>query len=613
MTIRLLLIATLGFSLGACDLIDIPGNGGQFDPADQCGGLAMPISRIQGYSHSSPLLGRDVVIDAVVIGNFAENLGGIFVQDQQQDRDGDLSTSEGMFVALDRAPPQLAVGDVIRAAGLVAEIGQQGETLTSLTALTSFRVCGAAEELPLPAIVEQALLGDESWERYEGMRVSIETPLTVIDQGNLYRRGQLTASLSGRQFSPTEVVLPGEQARLHQAVNTAARIVIDDANLAERPEQLPYLKRWPRVERPLRIGSRISSATGVLDHRQGEYRLYPEAELSIEQAPRTTRPPDVDGDLRVAAFNVLNYFNGDGQGGGFPTDRGAVDSAALKRQQDKLLASLVALNADLYALMELENDGYGETSAIVQLAAALDRKSSRRRDYVALTLESERLGGDDITVGMLYDRKRLSPEGAAAVLDSGAFTIGRPVLLQAFRQLSNDAVFNAGVMHFKSKGGCKDADTLNRDQNDGQGCHNATRVKLAKQLADWLENDLELADPDVLLLGDFNAHALEDPIRLLAQRGFVRIADDDDPSDYTYNYRGQSGSLDHALANQSLREQIEGSAPWHINADELVEADYRLDGRSREARRMYRADPYRSSDHDPLIIGLDLRAEESPE
>ena len=613
MNIRSLLLVPLGLTLGACDLIDIPGNGEDFDPADQCGGRAMPISRIQGYANGSPLLGRNVVIDAVVIGDYSQTLGGIFVQDQQQDRDGDLSTSEGMFVALDGPPPKLELGDVIRAAGLVTEVGPRGRTMTSLTALNSFRVCGAAEELPLPAIVEQALLGDESWERYEGMRVSIQTRLTVTDQSELYRRGQLTVSLSGRQFSPTEVVLPGEPARLHEAVNAAARIVIDDADLSERPEQLDYLGRWPRPERPLRIGSQISSATGVLDHREGQYRLYPEAELSIEQAPRTTRPPDVDGELRVAVFNVLNYFNGDGAGGGFPTDRGAEDAQSLKRQSDKLLATLVALDADLYALVELENDGYGDKAAIMQLAKALDRKSSRRRDYVALTLESDRLGNDDITVGMIYDRKRLAAEGAAAVLDQGVYAVGRPVLLQAFRQLANDAVFNAAVMHFKSKGGCKEADNLNQNQNDGQGCHNATRVKLAQRLADWLEQDLQLADPDILLLGDFNAHAKEDPIRLLGQRGYARIADDQDPSDYTYNYRGQSGSLDHALANRSLRRQIEGAAPWHINADELIEADYRSNGRSREAKRMYRADPYRSSDHDPLIVGLDLTPEPTAE
>ncbi len=613
MTFRTLLWAATGLALGACDSIDLPGNGNDFDPADQCGGRAMPISRIQGYYPTSPLLGRSVVVDAVVIGDYSKTLGGIFIQDQQADRDGDLSTSEGLFVAVDGPQPRLAVGDVIRAEGLVAELGPQGNTVTALTALTSFRVCGQAEALPLPAIVEQALLGDESWERYEGMRVSIETPLTVVDQSELYRQGLLTASLSGRQFTPTEVVLPGEAARLHQAVNDAARIVIDDGDLAERPESLNYMKRWPRPERPLRIGSRIASVLGVLDQRQGEYRLYPEDELNIEQAPRTTRPPDVDGELRVVAFNVLNYFNGDGQGAGFPTPRGAADGAALKRQQDKLIAAMRALDAELYALVELENDGYGEDSAIVQLAAALDRASPRKRDYVALTLDAERLGVDDITVGMIYDRKRLQPEGEAAVLDSEALRNSRPVLAQRFVEARNGGAFHAAVLHFKSKGGCQEANQLNRDQNDGQGCHNATRVKAAAALADWLQNDLQIGDQAVLLLGDFNAYAKEDPIRLLAERGYRRMAEDEDPSDYSFNWRGQSGSLDHALASAAMQEQVAGSAAWHINADELIEADYRSDGRSRDARRMYKADPYRSSDHDPLIIGLDLQAEADTE
>lgn len=85
--------------------------------------------------------------------------------------------------------------------------------------------------------------------------------------------------------------------------------------------------------------------------------------------PRNPSPELEDsGNLIVASFNVLNYFNGDGMGGGFPTARGADDAEELSRQTAKLVSAITALNADIVGVMEIENDGYGDSSAIAQLA-----------------------------------------------------------------------------------------------------------------------------------------------------------------------------------------------------------------------------------------------------
>src|SRR3546814_8584113 len=87
---------------------------------------------------------------------------------------------------------------------------------------------------------------------------------------------------------------------------------------------------------------------------------------TIARAERPA-PPQVAGNVRIAGLNLLNLFNGDGNGGGFPTARGARDVAGYQMQQAKLVAVIQALQPDVAALMEVENDGFGADSALAQL------------------------------------------------------------------------------------------------------------------------------------------------------------------------------------------------------------------------------------------------------
>jgi predicted extracellular nuclease len=136
-------------------------------------------------------------------------------------------------------------------------------------------------------------------------------------------------------------------------------------------------------ETPYRVDSQVGGIDGVLEQRDGEYRVQLVAPIgSVVQAPRPTQIPTVDGDLRVASFNVLNFFNGDGQGGGFPTERGAQNIDAFNRQSAKIVAALDALDADIVALMEVENDGYSDQSAVAELVRKLNKaRGPDRGDY----------------------------------------------------------------------------------------------------------------------------------------------------------------------------------------------------------------------------------------
>jgi len=81
-------------------------------------------------------------------------------------------------------------------------------------------------------------------------------------------------------------------------------------------------------------------------------------------------------------------------------------------------------------------------------------------------------------------------------------------------------------------------------------------------------------------------------------------------ADYSYVFDGESGYLDHALASSTLLGQTVGAMHWHINADEPSIIDYNLEFKQPACATCgpdyYTQTPYRSSDHDPVIVGLSL-------
>ncbi len=575
-----------------------------------CDSPADLISSIQGAGLSSPRLGQMVTVEAVVVADAVDGLGGVFLQEQQPDRDGDPMTSEGLFVQIDGARPKVERGDLVRVQGRVAELGEGSATLTALVDLNAFQFCGKVDELPQASLIEEPPLVAEDWEIHEGMRLAIEPAATVLANYALLSRGELLIGLQGRQWIPTERHAPGPEAQALAEDNTRAQLLLDDGSIAAKPpERVHYLPSVPSIDAAYRVGTQLRNISGVLDQRGGAYRLHPSERVEVVQAPRPESVPEVAGEIRVASMNVLNFFNGDGKGGGFPTERGASDGEELTRQRAKILSALKAMDADLYALVEIENDGYDKFSAIAELTARLNQSRGRPREYDYVRAPEERLGGDSISVGMIYRTRKLKPIGAAATLTAAPFdALHRAPLAQTFDVVKTAGRFTVVVNHWKSKGGCRDADAANQDRGDGQGCWNAARVDAARNLLDWLATDpTASADPDLLIIGDLNAYSFEDPLRLLREAGFAGIAHLDPLQHYSFVYDGLSGSLDHALASHSLAMQLGGAAIWHINADEMPDFDYNREGRARALdARMFRSDPFRSSDHDPLILSLNL-------
>ena len=207
------------------------------------------------------------------------------------------------------------------------------------------------------------------------------------------------------------------------------------------------------------------------------------------------------------------------------------------------------------------------------------------------------------------------PVGPFAILTSAVDprfidTLNRPALAQTFGGVADGALFTVVVNHLKSKG--SDCNAVgDPDTGDGSGNCNITRTRAAEALVDWLATDpTGSGDPDVLVIGDLNAYAKEDPVDRFVGAGYTDlIAAELGDEGYSFVFQGQSGYLDHALASPWLTEQVTGAAEWHVNADEPISLDYNTNFKSAgQIASLYAPDQFRASDHDPLIVGLDVGA-----
>ena len=181
---------------------------------------------------------------------------------------------------------------------------------------------------------------------------------------------------------------------------------------------------------------------------------------------------------------------------------------------------------------------------------------------------------------------------------TGGTAFNRPALAQTFTETASGESFTAVVNHLKSKGSGTGA-AADNDQGDGQGLSNATRTAAAAELAEWLATDPTGAgDPDLLLLGDYNAHAREDPVTTLEGAGYTDLARQFGGSDvYSFVFDGLTGTLDYAFANEPLLAQVTGASEWHVNSDEADALDYNLDFDRDPA--IFDGDvPLRAADHD---------------
>ncbi|KPZ65291.1 Xanthomonalisin precursor [Pseudoalteromonas sp. P1-16-1b] len=569
-----------------------------------CGADKTLISSIQGEGASSPLVNTAVEFEGVVTADFQadDQLKGFFVNSLSYDEDTNPLTSEGVFVYFTNT--DVNVGDHVRVRGTVEEyfdatqIGNVSQVAICDTGLSAYPI-----KITLP-VTDQSEL-----EAFEGMLVTLEQPLIVTNNYGLGRYGELELATE-RLYQGTQVALPGAAANAVEAQNLNKKILLDDGSTRQNRDPIAYPVPGLSAENTLRTGDTVNSVTGALAYSFSAYRIHPTTTPQfIATNPRTDAPElNPDADLRVASFNVLNYFNGDGQGGGFPTSRGADSEAELIRQQAKLVSAISALQADVIGLMEIENDGFGEFSAVASLVNALNDADSQNQ-YAFVDFGVDKIGTDAITTALIYRADKVQQVGTAAITTDAPFDYSnRAPIAQSFKSLDTEEVFTVAVAHLKSKGGCRSATGGNADQGDGQACWNEIRTAGANAFADWLNSKpTGVDDEDIILVGDMNAYAMEDPIRAFADKGLKNVVAELDGNTlgYSYSFSGRAGSLDHALASPSLLSKVVSASDWHINADEPISLDYNVEFKSdAQQSSLYAQGPYRASDHDPVIVDI---------
>ncbi|MBT1065519.1 ExeM/NucH family extracellular endonuclease [Bowmanella sp. Y26] len=560
-----------------------------------CGEDATLISAIQGSGAASPMVDQNKVIEGVVT-NTVPNLRGYFVQEESSQWDNDNTTSEGIFVYQGTENNLPAVGSLVRVKGNVTEF----YTRTQLAADVAPLDCGTATVEPLT--ISLPFASAEQPESFEGMLVNFSHVLTVNDNFNLGRYGDVGLG-NGRNYIPTNLHAPGTPEAIALAdQNKRNRIILDDTISAQNPNPVVYPTGGLSAQNTLRTGDTVTALLGNLDYSFNAYRVVPAQEPTfVHSNARTASPELTRGNVTVASLNVLNFFNGDGQGNGFPAVRGADDLNEYQRQLDKLVQALAAMDADVIGLMEIENDGYGELSAIAQLTEALNQHLGEER-YAYVNPGVSKIGTDEIAVGLIYKPVAVDLVGPPLINNNSVFS--RPPLAQRFAATDNGAELTVVVNHFKSKG-CGGASGADADQGDGQSCYNTTRVAQAQALINWMGSDPTFtSNANHLVIGDLNAYAKEDPIRTFTGNGFTNLVETHVGAEaYSYAFGGEMGYLDHAIGSEALAEQVVDVVEWHINADEPRALDYDT---QYNHPQFYAANPYRVSDHDPVLVSLNL-------
>ncbi|MBO1900564.1 ExeM/NucH family extracellular endonuclease [Leucobacter weissii] len=637
------------------------------DPTDPEPGAEKTIAEIQGTGATSPEVGNTVTTRGVVTASYATGgFNGFYIQTPGTGGDIDLAAhtaSDGIFAYGGNAAGTVAVGDYVKVTGVIAEYRASSATtpgtLTQILPANAAAVEKLTESVTPPQPAKVAFPRNEAQrESLEGMLIEPQGDYTVSNTYSTNAYGTVgLATGTSPLITPTEAAKPGTQAYQDVVADNAARgVVLDDgastnygpsASAANKAIPLPYLSKT----KPVRVGAKVAFTRPViLDYRFDVWGFQPtqhitgqtpEAQLPVSfENTRTPKPEEVGGDLKLATFNVLNYFTTTGDqvsGCSFYNDRdgnpiavntncdarGAANAVNLKRQEDKIVAAINGLGADVVSLEEIENSvkfGKDRDDALSKLVAALNAKagpgtwsfvpSPAAADLPAPSAE------DVIRNAYIYRSATAETVGGSVVLTgNAAFSNAREPLAQAFKAKGAPDAAKILVItnHFKSKSGPRSGSPApspeNQDTGDGQGYWNGDRKAQATALVAFADAQKQAHGTErVFLVGDFNAYAKEDPIGILEAAGYVNQGAK--TGKYSYSFSGQSGSLDVIFASEQADEAVTGADIWNINAPEAIALEYSR--YNYNVTDFYDDSAYRSSDHDPVLVGVSNGEGEGP-
>lgn len=638
------------------------------------------IMTIQGNGAHSPMVDvqqkkyqstKSYQVDGVITAIQSKKLGrdipaGFYMQDAQGDNN--QSTSDGIFVALSSVQLKafkLQSGDLVTVTGKIKEAYGWTQIAASDVNFQSHHHVITPSKL-IPLATDKSL--KETLERYEGMRVTLDksTPLVISRNfgfDHRVKRNNLALSVAKVNDQPNQHFSPGSEQSLDQAKKIANNeLIIESFNRAPAGT-IPWYPSFAKVKNNneydyIRLGDGVSKLNGVIGFSHDSYRLFVESTATnvnfIHNNPRTTSPHIKHGDVKVATFNVLNYFNSPFGGAKNPLgqNRGAKSEAEFVMQRNKIVKAIIALDADIIGLMEIENNGAGKKSALFNLVTHVNKHLPNNKKYSFTAYEdSPFIGTGAITSQIIYREHKMSvtaftiidmpQQDAPAVGKENGRNFMRNAVTPTFTLKDNGQKLTVSVNHFKSKGSTcwEDVALQNKKNLDNQGSCEQFRVSGAFHLA----QELAKIDGHKLIIGDLNSYALEDPISVLTNRkhldksykitaardtfigqdkqnrhalhgekgavisksfGYLNTVRNNNPNAFGYSFSNVVGTLDYILASPSLESHIVDAVEWNINSPESTLFEY---GTKYTGSLKKFNDVYRSSDHDPVIISLSFK------
>jgi hypothetical protein len=546
-----------------------------------------PIARIQGAAHRSPLVGRKLETRGVVT---AVSSNGFYLQSLEPDENE--ATAEGLFVASSRAAA-IKVGDRVSVVGSVQERAAPGGLSVTRLESPSVKVLGVAplprpvrlgrggRALPAGIIDDDQLAtfqpgtdGIDFFESLEGMLVEVVDPVAV---GATNRFGEMAVVVNGGMDAGPRTSRGGVRVTANDF--NPERVIVDDV-LTPQP---------PAVD----VGDELATFTGVIDYAFGNYRVLNLNRLELIKRASVTdvtavppalppptepiaKPGSASGRLRIATFNVENL---------------AATSTAAKMDA---VAQVVAVGLgapDIVALQEIQDDNGDNNDGVVsaretgrRLIAAIARIGGPVYEFTDMVPDNNADGGvpgGNIRCAFLHQPARVRLD-ATRVNRIGsndpAFVDSRKPLVAHFvvgdRRV---AVINC---HFASKVG---------DEPIFGAVQPPSQISAPRRVAQAIAvrrqaSALAAADPraGIIVLGDLNDFEFSQSLRVLQEGEALENLIERVPvaERYTYNYQGNSQTLDHLLWVPG-RFRAARVAIFHRNADFATRA--------------------RASDHDPVV------------
>jgi predicted extracellular nuclease len=579
----------------------------------------MSPSEVQGTGFTSPLIAEGktesdekVAVEGVISVKVSIPNEGFYLRNVVSDNNPE--TSDGIFVS-SSAAGVLKVGQTVCIGSKVAEY--EGQTQLSADTAFSWNVTDT-DILTQPTDIEviSADKGsfDKTLERYEGMLVNLPTDLDPQTDGDQdmritrsfsynyllsskgHNRNNMVAAYKRPNLQPNHLHVSGSpESKAAYEQNNDYRLVIESSPKSNGTE-LPYYAGFnsdPHTNY-IRIDDSLVNAQGVISQYETElipgtdkfdqdYSLTITNQLAsdnfIHNLPRTTKPDlndtvaEDEFAIRVAGQNLFNFFNSPfgGDNNNFGQSRGANTYDEYIHQRTKLVEIIRAQDADVMALMEIENNGFGEDSAIAEIVNQVNIQyvDERAQDYNGPTSTENRyvfvgfdnngnqmldnldaIGSDAIATGIIYRPSKMSIERTRVIpmpqqkaptivndlgevikdqnkeiLEDGQ-NYHRDALVVTFIVNQTGKRLTLAVNHLKSKGSTcweewqgvefGNATTWNNREApdlDYQGSCAEFRVAGAVHLGEEMLDVLG----DKIIIGDLNAYGKEDPVLVLTE------------------------------------------------------------------------------------------------